>query len=123
MVVGLPDWLLSQARSSLELLFDRDCTVLRPTSVSNGAGGSVKTDVVAGTYRCAISPVRGRQAEALAARGVIVTTADQQVSLPLEADIQATDLLEIDNVRFTVVNVSMPASIEFTKTVIARRAG
>jgi hypothetical protein len=123
MVAPIPDWLAAQGKGMLALLFDRSCDVIRPTRTSNSAGGSRKTESVVGTYSCAISPVRARQAEALNARGIVVTTADQQVTLPLEADVQATDKLEIDDVRFDVVNVSMPASVEFVKTVIARRAG
>jgi SPP1 family predicted phage head-tail adaptor len=123
MVVPIPDWLSTQGKGMLALLFDRSCDVIRITRASNNAGGSVTSDSVVATYSCAISPVRGRQAEALAARGIVVTTADQQVTLPLEADVQATDKLEIDDVRFDVVNVSMPASVEFARIVIARRAG
>lgn len=123
MVAPIPDWLIDQGKAALATLFDRDCAVIRVTRSSNGAGGSQEAEAVVATYSCAISPVRARQAEALAARGIVVTTADQQISLPLEADVQSTDYLEIDGVRYSVLNVSLPASIEFVKSVIGRRAG
>ncbi|MCA9860692.1 MAG: hypothetical protein KC438_13270 [Thermomicrobiales bacterium] len=123
MVVPLPDWLMDQGKASLATLFDRTCSVIRTTQVSNGAGGTIEASSTVGTYSCSIGPVRARSGEDLEPRGVVEVTTDQQVTLPLNADVLITDKLAIDGVEFDIVGVSMPASIEFVKTVIVRRPG
>lgn len=120
MVAPLPEWLIDQARQTQLMRFDRTVEVLRRTTTSNGMGGATTTEAVVASYSCAVGPISARTAERLAARQVVVTTADQLATLPYGANVLMTDRLRITGEVFEVVDVSPPYSRQTAVQVVIR---
>lgn len=120
MVTPIPSWLIDQARQTQRVRYDRTCEVLRKTKVKNSMGGSKATEAVVATYSCSIGPIKARKAEQLAARGVVVTTADQMATLEFGASVLMTDRLRISTREFTVVDVALPYSGQTALEVVIR---
>ena len=120
MVAPLPDWLTDQTRQTQRVRFDRTCEVLRKTKVNNGMGGSTATETVVATYACSVGPITARKAEQLAAREIVVTTADQVATLDFPASVLMTDRLRIGGQDFEVVDVEPPYSRQTAVQVVIR---
>jgi hypothetical protein len=110
MTIGTVPRILSRVQTVITRTFTAEATVLRKSSVSDGAGGSVDSYAAVGTYPCSFSPPMISPLERETAFG-IQAVGPWVFRFPAFTDIRPTDRLVVDDRTFEVVSPTV-GSIE-----------
>ncbi len=98
------------------------CDVLRVVQTSDGRGGVTETEVLAGTYRCAVdaSGLIGHEAVSGSIESV---DRPYTITLPYNADVTEQDAIESNGRRFEIETARRGEGYEIATEVAAREVG
>lgn len=120
----LTDSELAQIRADVALLLPQSATIQRRTLTDDGVGGklAVYADQASVACRLAFAGSKDEPTQADAAEaGRIVAQVKYVITLPWDADVQATDRLSIEESIYEMLSPVVDRFNEVSKRILARK--
>ena len=97
------------------LPFEHTCTIIRPVRAADAYGGFVQTEQTIGTIPCRYSSPTAMDVSFGAAQQAAVSAV---IYAPVEADIQAEDIIVIRGRRYTTLEPTSPSKQIYQKLLL-----